>query len=43
MWEIRCDGLIMGRMKDMEKAMQEMCRMMQSLGKPDMKWSLTEL
>lgn len=43
MWEIRCDGLIMGRMKDMKKAAQEMGKMMKSLGKPGMKWSLSEL
>ena len=43
MWEIRCDGLVMGRMKDMKKATQEMRKMMQTLGKPGMKWSLSEM
>jgi len=42
MWTIRCNGLVMGRMKDMEKAVVEMSRMIDSLGKTSDKWSLCQ-
>ena len=42
MWTIRCNGLVMGRMKDMKKAIAEMSRMIDSLGEANDKWSLCE-
>ena len=42
MWTIRCNGFVMGRMKDMEKAVVEMSRMIDSLGKSNDKWSLCQ-
>ena len=42
MWTIRCNGSVMGRAKDMEKAVVEMSRMIDSLGKSGDKWSLCQ-
>ena len=42
MWTIRCNGRVMGRAKDMEKAVVEMSRMIDSLGKSNDKWSLCQ-
>ena len=42
MWTIRCNGRVMGRAKDMEKAVVEMSRMIDSLGKTNDKWSLCQ-
>ena len=42
MWTIRCNGNVMGRIKEMNKAVFEMRRMIDSLGNLNDKWSLSQ-
>lgn len=42
MWTIRCNGKVMGRMKTLKSGIKHMSRMIESLGKPNDKWSLCQ-
>ena len=42
MWTIRCNGKVMGRMKTLKSSVRHMERMINSLGKPNDKWSIRQ-
>lgn len=42
MWVIRCNGKVMGRFREMRRGVEEMSRMIDSLGGLNDKWSLSE-
>ena len=42
MWVIRCNGRVMGRMKELGDGVDHMRSMMETLGKVSDKWSLSQ-